>query len=76
MPDFHLLLQNRVKGHFNGFPTPAMGLEFLQGPANMLHAISCATCKCSDDSALHDSALQNDGQNTGCEYKLGHEICV
>ena len=43
MPDLHLLLQDRVKGHFNGFPTPAMGLELLQRPTNVLHAMSYAT---------------------------------
>ncbi len=42
MPDFHLLLQDRVKGHFNGFPTPAMGLELLQRPTNVLQAMSHA----------------------------------
>ena len=42
MPDFHFLLQDRVKGHFNGFPTPAMSLKLLQGPTNEL-AISYAT---------------------------------
>lgn len=42
MPDFHLLLQDCVKGHFNGFPTPAMGLELLQRPTDVLRAMSYA----------------------------------
>ncbi len=76
MPDLHLLLQDRVKGHFNGFPTPAMGLELLQEPTRVLRAMSYNNESVHDERLLHDSVLQPDSQTTGCEHKLGYETSV
>lgn len=36
MPYFHLLLQYCIKGHLDGFPASAMGLELLQGSLTVL----------------------------------------